>query len=289
LINDMIHDGTLAALAEKYNLLDLYNFTIKSDSKSDLNYIMSKGEMIVGIDGNRPPMTYTNDYGELTGFDIEFAKMVCSNLGVDVSFKKIDWSLKESELNNKTIDCVWDSLTVSEERRKIFKFSYVYLSNQQVIIIRKTDAEKYTNAESLTKATLSTLANTSAEYAILTHRYLSKAKYIPKTAQLDVELALLNAECDAMVIDSTLANGVVSNYPEFMVIKGLKFQEEEYAIGFRYNSDLTDKVDNIILDMNLDDSLTELAEKFDLLDLFTPVKVTDASYIMNKEKNDYWL
>jgi len=62
-INNMINDGSLGSIAKKYNLYELYESTIKTNEKSDMEYIMSKGEMIIGVETDRPPMTYYDEYG----------------------------------------------------------------------------------------------------------------------------------------------------------------------------------------------------------------------------------
>ncbi|OUM59044.1 hypothetical protein PIROE2DRAFT_15531 [Piromyces sp. E2] len=276
LINDMINDGTLETIAKKYNLFDLYSLAIKNNGNSDYDYIMSKGELIIGIGIEGAPMVYYNEYNELTGFDIEFAKAVCSLLGIDAIFKNIEWDKKETELSYKNIDCIWNSLTVTEERRKIFKFSDIYLSNRQVVVIRSSDASIYTDTE---------IIGSISEDVIKEEPYLSKAKYIASPTQDKAVTGLKNGDWDAIITDFSLAKGIINNNNyELMVISGIHLQEEQYAVGFRVNSDLTEKVNEMIMDMILDDSLTTLAEKYDLNDLFEPVKMTDAGYIMGKGK-----
>ena len=59
------------------------------------------------------PMNYTDDNGELVGFDTELAKAVFSDLGYEVRFKLIDWSNKYMEVNSGTIDCIWNGFTAN--------------------------------------------------------------------------------------------------------------------------------------------------------------------------------
>jgi len=286
ILNKMINDGTMESLANKYNLIELYNLVVKINEESDLSYIMSKGEMVVGFDGDDcPPMTTFDEYGELTGFDVELAKSVCSLLCIDIIFKVIDWDKKEIELNNRNIDCVWNSLTVTEERRNYFEFSLVYLSNRQAIVIKKSDASIYTDAKSLSEAKTSAGSSTTGEDILLNDPYLSKSKYTPSSSQNDAVVALQNGQCDVIVIDYTLAKGVTSSIDsDLMIIRGIKLQDEQYAIGFRVGSDMTKRVNEIIMDLILDDSLTDLAKKYGLYDLFSPIRITDTDYIINNGK-----
>jgi len=284
LINDMVNDGTLELIAKKYNLLENYKSAITIKENSDLNYIMSRGEMIIGVGVNGPPISYYDEYGELTGFDIEFAKAVCSKLNIDVLFKKIDWNKKEEELNNKNIDCIWDGLTVTEERRNYFKFSNPYLSNRQIVIIRSSDASKFTDIKSLSEAKLTAILGTISEVVIKEDPDLLKAHYTSSSTQEEAVIGLNNQSFDAFVIDYSAAKSIINNNNDLMIINNIRFSEEQYAVGFRINSDITEKVNDIILNMILDDTLNTLAKKYKLTDLFAPVKITDASFIMNKGK-----
>jgi len=285
-LNKMINDGTLESLANKFGLIELYKLVVKTNEQSDSSYIISKGELIVGFDGDDcPPMTTYDEYGELTGFDTELAKSVCSMLGIDIVFKVIEWDKKEMELNNKNIDCVWNSLTVTEERRNYFEFSLVYLSNRQAVVIRRSDASKFPDTKSLSGAKTSAGISTTGEDTLLDDPHLSKSNYIPSLSQNDAISGLQNGQFDAIVIDFTLAKGVAdSNGSNLMIVRGIKLQDEQYAVGFRVGSDMTQKVNDMIMDMILNDSITDLAKRYGLYDLFAPIRITDSDYIINKGK-----
>jgi len=243
LINNAINDGTLESLAKKYNLLDLYNSAISPDENSDYNYIMSKGEMIIGIEDNIPPLSYYNDDGDLTGFNIEFAKSVCSNLGIDAKFQIIDWENKETELNNKNIDCLWNPLAITEERRKNIEFTHVYLNNQQVIVIRKSDASKFKDTKSLSTAKISAVYGSTGEEIIKSDSYLSQAKYTSSSSQYEAILFLKNGNVDGIIIDYVIAKGNIDNgNTDLMIIEGINLQNEQYAVGLRVGSDMIKKL-----------------------------------------------
>ncbi|KAG4100417.1 periplasmic binding protein-like II [Neocallimastix lanati (nom. inval.)] len=285
IINSMISDGRLESLANKYNLADLYNAAVKDDGKSDMNYIMSKGELVVGIEDNSSIMSYYNDNGKLIGFDIEFATTVCSRLGIYVIFKNIDWDKKETELNDRNIDCLWNSLTVTEENHDNFEFSIGYLINRQVVVIRKSDESKYINLESLSGVKMSAGHSTIGEELFNTDPYLSKAKYTASSSQNEAIVALKNKIVDAIVIDYTLAQGYIKrSNSDLMIVEGISLKEEPYRIGFRAGSDMAKKINNVILDMIIDDTLSTIAKTYDLIDFYTPLKITDADYIIRNGK-----
>ena len=264
---------------------ELYNIAITPDENSDLNYIMSKGEMIIGIDENTPPMSYYDNDGELIGFNIEMAKAICLNLGIDVKFKTIEWDKKETELNNKNIDCLWNSLAVTEERQKNIDFSHVYLTNKQVIVIRTSDASKFTNTKSLSNAKISAGQGTTGEEALKANEYFSKAQYTSSSSQNEAIQALKRGEFDAIIIDYTLAKGNIDNgNTDLTIIEGISLREEQFAVGFRVGSDMVKKISNMILDMIMDDTLFSIAKNYNLVDLFSSLRITDSGYIMNNGK-----
>lgn len=98
--------------------------------------------IVIGLDDNFPPMGFRDDKNELVGFDIDLAKEAGKRLGVEVSFKPIDWSAKESELNGKRIDVLWNGLTITEERKANILFTKPYLENRQIIVVTEKSPVK---------------------------------------------------------------------------------------------------------------------------------------------------
>ena len=83
------------------------------------------------------PMNYKDANGELVGFETEFAKAVCEILAVKPVFQKIDWNSKETELAAKSIDCIWNGMTIDAERAANMSITIPYMENQQVMIVKK--------------------------------------------------------------------------------------------------------------------------------------------------------
>ena len=102
---------------------------------SDLDYIKAKGEMIIGYT-EFAPMNYKDDNGELIGFETEFAKAVCEKIGVTPVFQEINWDAKEVELSSKNIDCIWNGMTITEERAENMQISIPYMENKQAVVVK---------------------------------------------------------------------------------------------------------------------------------------------------------
>lgn len=163
--------GELETIAEKYGLSEdilKCEYTSKWDSiedKSDWDFVQGRGKIIVGYTVFAP-IAFSDNSGKLVGFDIELARLVFEKLGLDVEFQVISWDAKEIELAAKSIDCIWNGLTVTEERKAEMEISISYLANNQVAVIRKADKDLYTTKESLVKGRMAAEAGSAGASVI---------------------------------------------------------------------------------------------------------------------------
>lgn len=95
---------------------------------------LDKAELVIGFDDTFVPMGFKNESGETVGFDIELADAVVKKLNKKIKFQPIDWSMKETELNNGNIDLIWNGYSITDERKEKVEFSKAYLNNTQVIV-----------------------------------------------------------------------------------------------------------------------------------------------------------
>ena len=134
-------DGTLTTIAAKYKLDGILQGDAQSEAfkqnetDSDYKYIMDKGSLVIGIT-LFAPMNYYDDNNKLIGFETEFAEAVCAELGVKAEFQIINWNSKETELAAKNIDCIWNGMTITEERAANMSLSIPYMENKQVKVVK---------------------------------------------------------------------------------------------------------------------------------------------------------
>lgn len=141
IIRKLKNDGKLEDIAETYKLDEILlgeketDAFKQADKDSDYKYVMDKGELVIGIT-YFAPMNYQNEDGELIGFETEFAKAVCAELGVNAKFQEISWAAKETELAAKNIDCIWNGMTITPEREENMSVSIPYMQNKQVKVVK---------------------------------------------------------------------------------------------------------------------------------------------------------
>ena len=236
------------------------------NTDSDLAYITNNGKMVIGYTVYAP-MNYTDDNGEFVGFDTDYAKAVCEKMGVEPEFIEINWDTKETELNAKNIDCIWNGFTITEERKENIEFTNPYIVNKQVVVIKAADAEKYTDTASLAEANLVAEIESAGEGAIADDENLAKANYVAVAKQTDGLLEVKSGTAVAVVLDYTLASAMVgegTDYADLMIIDGLDLCVEEYGIGFRKGSDAAAKVNEITQELLADGTMDEIAAKYEM-------------------------
>lgn len=241
------------------------------DEGGDWAYIADKGTFVAGITYFEP-MNYFDENGELIGFETEFTKAVCEKLGVEAKFQEIEWEKKEIELNAKTIDAIWNGFTVSEERKENVAFSTPYIRNKQVVVIKADNAEKYKDIESMAGASCAAESGSAGQTAIETNDVLSQNEFIGASAQKDVLLEVKSGTVELGVIDYVMAKASIgsdTDYSDLMIVESVELTPEEYAIGLRKgDTETLDKINSAIAELVEDGTLKELAEKYDLADVY---------------------
>ena len=201
-------DGTLDALAEKYNLTlaDLQPAEEEEAVLSDLDYVKANGKLIIGIT-DYEPMNYKDANDEWTGFDTEFALAVCEKLGVEAEFVEIEWDSKFLALESKTIDCIWNGMTISDEVLKNTSCSAAYVKNAQVVVMSAENAAKYTTAEDMADLTFAVESGSAGAAAAEENGF---ANVVEAGTQTDAYLEVTSGSCDACIIDITMANAMLN-------------------------------------------------------------------------------
>ena len=229
---------------------------------SDLDYIKEKGKLVIGYTVYEP-MNYTDVDGNFTGFDTELATAVCEKLGVEPEFVEINWDTKVVELDAKSIDCIWNGMTLTEDIMANTATTKAYAKNAQVVVVK--DGTDYTSTADLADKTVVAEAGSAGEAAIQGDENLSKADYVSKSVQTDCLMEVAAGTADAAVLDLTLANAMIGAGTDYASLKIVdELNAEEYGVAFRKGSDAAAAVDAAFDELKADGTMQALADKYDL-------------------------
>lgn len=229
-----------------------------SSTESDLEYVKEKGTLVVGIT-DFEPMDYKDENGEWVGFDADMAKAFAESLGVEVEFVEIDWDNKILELDGKTIDCVWNGMTLTDEVKSAMECSNAYCNNAQIVIVPADKADQYQDVDSLTDLCFAVEAGSAGEKQVSD----LGLNYTAVTAQADALMEVAAGTSDAAVIDSLMAAAMVgegTSYADLTYTIGLN--SEEYGVGFRKGSDLAAALNDFFAASYADGSMLKCAETY---------------------------
>ena len=218
------------------------------------------------------PMNYMDEDGKtLIGFDTELAIAVAEKLNMDFEFKEILWSNKYLELDSGAVTCLWNGFTSNcadddgIQRSDKVDFSYAYMKNEQCVVIRNEDVDVFNTADSL-KGKKTAAENGSAGEGVAKKFVGDEGSFIGCDAQTATLTELLGDKIDFVVIDKTMAKSIIGkgNYSSLTMVESIEIEAEEYSIGFKKGSALTEKVNGALKELAADGTMMKLAEKYKL-------------------------
>ena len=226
--------------------------------QTDAEYVKEKGTLVVGIT-DFAPMDYKDEDGNWIGFDADMAAAFAAYLGVEVEFVEIEWDNKVLELDSKSIDCVWNGMTLTAEVMAAMTCSNAYCNNAQVVIVPADVADKYQTAEDCAELVFAVEAGSAGEAEVNALGY----EATPVQSQASALMEVAAGTCDAAVIDSLMAAAMVgegTSYENLTYTAPLN--SEEYGVGFRTGSDLAETLNEFFKASFEDGSMQKCAETY---------------------------
>ena len=224
-------------LAALMLLVSLVGCTGKSSSDSDMAYVQDKGVLVVGIT-DFAPMDYKEaGSDEWIGFDADMAKAFAEELGVKVEFIEItNWDNKSIELDTKSIDVVWNGMTLTDDVKALMGTSEPYCENKQVVVTKADIAGNYATADDIQSLTFA-VENGSAGAEALDDIGIT---YTAVDTQAKALMEVASGSVDACVIDLLMAGAMIGEGTSYdqLAMTDVSLSDEVYGVGFRKDSDL---------------------------------------------------
>lgn len=232
-----------------------------SGSDDSLKKVQDAGKLVLGLDATFKPMGYTDENDKIVGFDIDLAEEVCKRMGVKLETYNVNWDTKEQDLNAGTIDCIWNGLSVSDERKKQMLMSEPYMNNKMVFMVNKDSGIK---SKDDLKGKKVAVQNGSTAQESLKGDDISKDMTITELAtnveaiqQLELKMV------DAVFLDSVVANYEITSTGKSFEVLSDGLSEEQYAIGFKLGAnELCKKIEDTLKEMKKDGKIEEISKKW---------------------------
>ena len=227
-----------------------------------------QGSITIGFDNTFVPMGFEEKNGQYAGFDIDLAQAVSEKLGIQIKFQPIDWDMKETELQNGTIDAIWNGYTATDERKEKVAFTIPYMENQQVLVSKKS--QNIHSVQDMTDKVLGAQAGSSGYLNFEGQPELLKNRVKDQKANQyqsfnEALIDLKNDRIDALLIDRVYANyylqseGILNDYNVFSA----GFESEAFAVGVRpADKTLLDALNQAFVALYQEGKFQEISQKW---------------------------
>ena len=228
-------------------------------AEGDIAYVKEKGELIVGIT-DFAPMDYQEEGSdEWVGYDADMAKLFAEKLGVKVKFVEIDWDNKAIELANKSIDVVWNGMTICDEVIAAMDVSDAYCKNGQMVIVKKDVAENYKTAEDCKTLKFAVEAGSAGKIQAEANNFTFTEVDVQSKALVEVAAGT----SDAAIIDALMAGAMIGEGTSYANLQGtVILNAEEYGVGFRKGSNLVAELNAFFDECAANGKMEEIAKKY---------------------------
>lgn len=236
------------------------------EKKSEgVNSMRHDRTIVIGMD-EFAPFGFTDESGEIVGFDVDMAKEVAARMGVKAEFKIIDWSNKEYEINSGNVDIIWNGCDINNEYKRFMIFSKPYIQDRQLLLVKKDNPRGIHALGDLAGKIVATQTNSNSDIYLNEDEYLRESFESFETYPTIEEgfASLKDGKYDAIIIDEIAARYEIVRHPDtFETVEAMVGPFTEIGIGFRKgNEDLRDKVQKTFDGMIKDGTAKEISERW---------------------------
>lgn len=234
-------------------------------SKSATDNIKSKGKIVIGVKQDVPNFGYKDPKtNKFTGVEIDLAKKIAKDLGVTAEFVPVTAQTRGPLLDNKQVDAVIATFTITPERQKSYNFTKPYFTDEIGFLVNKASGFKSVNDLDGKTIGVAQSASTKTELEKLGKEKGLSFKYSELSDYPTLKTALTSGRIDAFSVDKSILSGYVDSETEIM---GDGFASQEYGIATKKsNTELADYLDKEIKTLKANGELKKMTDKYDLKD-----------------------
>jgi His/Glu/Gln/Arg/opine family amino acid ABC transporter permease subunit len=198
---------------------------------SALDRVRTSGRLRVGIDATYPPFGIA-DGGEFSGFDVDIARAIARELGVEAELVNASFDGVFPALQNGSFDVVISAVTITPERAATMLFSDPYIAAGQQIVVRGDST--IAGLDNLSGRTVGVQINTTAQFVMEKRQGVALAKYNT------IDLALLdlqNGRIDAVASDGPVLRYMVRRSFPRLKVAGPEYTADQFGVVLARTSD----------------------------------------------------
>ncbi len=228
--------------------------------------VQARNELLVGLEGTYPPFNYVDKHGELTGFEVEFAKALAAQMGLSAKFVPTPWSGMLAGLDSGRFDVVINQVTITPDREKKYLFSQPYTVSGAQILVRKGDQTRYASIASLTGRLVGVGLGTDYEAWLKKNAPKVRIQTYSgiNTALQDLEIGRVDA-----IINDRLESAYLLKHTDGRVVAaGQPFSKQYSGIAMRLgHPQLQAHVDAALQALRKDGKLAAISDKWFGMDI----------------------
>ncbi len=132
-----------------------------------LDQIKESGKIVIGVFSDKSPFGYVDENGEYQGYDVELARQIGTDLGVEVEFVSTEAANRVEYLETNKVDLILANFTVTEERAEKVDFAEAYMNVALGVVSHKDNV--LTNIDDISGRTVIVISGTTAETYLTKH------------------------------------------------------------------------------------------------------------------------
>lgn len=242
----------------------LTNSNSDAQLEAGVQKIVDRGVLRVGVKQDLPNFGYRDpESNQYTGMEVEIAKKVAAELGVDIEFTPVTAQTRGALLDNGQLDMVIATFTITEERKELYNFTTPYYTDAVGFLVRK-DSNIQSSWEALDGLTIG-VTQGSIQWGLLEEIAAEKGielNFRELGSNSEVVVALAAHRVDAFSIDQSILSAFLGKTNELL---DLQYQPSEYGIVTKKsNTDLATYLDGLVQDWTEDGTLQAIYDDFGL-------------------------
>jgi glutamate transport system substrate-binding protein len=221
------------AVAATFVLLAACGGTGAADN-SALGHARATKKLTIGVGRDQPGIGFRDLNGRYAGLDVDVARYIAKELGVEesgITWKESPMEERGSLVTSGAVDFVADAYSITEDRKQTVTFAGPYFVAGQDLLVR-LNSRDITGPETLNGKKLCSVKGTTSAQEVK-DRFAKGTQLVEYNRFSDCVTALLAGIADAVTTDDTILAGYAAQNPELLRVVGKPFTQERYGVGLR--------------------------------------------------------